>query len=236
MPLSTYSVEFLFLTNLTALIFSDLSSAFLINNTLKIYCHELFLRIFAYYNTIPTDMTKADSASETTMTTVIDNTATDGLTDIDSACSGQYSSNKLINWYEEVRRHLLSGYTVSINPRGYSMWPTLRPDKDTIYIRSEKEYHRSDIVLAFCHTPRGVYLHRIAKVLTDGYVLMGDSNLYQTETCSHSGVIGKVISISREGLDITDSMSQKFLSIIQCLPHPLRRLTVRIINLNRNGI
>lgn len=144
--------------------------------------------------------------------------------------SGSYGP---LQWLEKVKSRLSSGGIVEFSPKGYSMWPTLRPGPDTVYVRASDEYRRSDIVLALCDSPHGIVLHRIKEVRQDRIILMGDSNLYQTETCSPGSIVGKVIMIRRGGRDISDSALTRFLAGVHRLPAGMRRMAVRILNLSK---
>lgn len=139
-------------------------------------------------------------------------------------------------WFAKVREVLAGGSLVEFAPKGYSMWPTLRPECDEVLIEPADVYHPSDIVLAHCDSPHGIVLHRIVSINTDRVVLMGDSNLYQTETCALNAIAGRVVLIRRNGRDVTKSTSTRLLGTIQRLPAGLRRMAVRLINLKRNGI
>ena len=139
-------------------------------------------------------------------------------------------------WFATVREVLAAGSLVEFTPKGYSMWPTLRPETDEVLIAPAEVYHTYDIVLAQCDSPHGIVLHRIVSINADRVVLMGDSNLYQTETCALNAIAGRVVLIRRNGRDVTNSSSTRCLTAIQRLPRCLRRLVVRLINLKRNGL
>lgn len=139
----------------------------------------------------------------------------------------------LSEWVKNVRRHLIAGETVSFSPLGFSMWPALKPKKDTVYIESQSVYSRMDIVLAECENPKGVFLHRIIRIESGKYILMGDSNIFQTEVCTRQGILGKVVCIRRGNRDVTDSVVNKLLCVIHNLSPGLRRLMVRILNRTR---
>lgn len=54
---------------------------------------------------------------------------------------------EVMKWAADVRRHLAAGEIVEFSPRGLSMWPSVRPDRDTVYVQSRPKYERMDIVL-----------------------------------------------------------------------------------------
>lgn len=139
----------------------------------------------------------------------------------------------LSQWVSDVRRHLIAGERVSFTPSGFSMWPALRPEKDTVYIESQSFYSKMDIVLAVSENPGGVFLHRIIRIESGKYILMGDSNIYQSEQCSLQGILGKVVCIRRGDKDVTTSIVNRLLCVVHSLPPGLRRLSVRVLNLTK---
>lgn len=138
-------------------------------------------------------------------------------------------------WFENVRRVLSSGSLVEFSPKGYSMWPALRPERDTVTVGRAAAYRPGDIVLALCDSPYGVILHRIARTEGNRIILMGDSNLFQTETCAPGAIAGKVLAIRRDGRDVSRSALTRLSGAIQRLPAGLRRLAVRILSKSRHG-
>lgn len=137
-------------------------------------------------------------------------------------------------WFGRVKRLLADGGLVSFTPKGYSMWPTLRPASDLVYLRAAAEYRRGDIVLAQCQGAQsGVVLHRVKAIADGRATLMGDSNLWQTEVCDVGDIVGKVVSIERHGCDVTNSAATRLAATVQRLPSPLRRLAVRAVNYRR---
>lgn len=136
-------------------------------------------------------------------------------------------------WYDRVRKLLDSGSTVEFSPKGYSMWPTLVPGRDVVRMAHCPSPRAGDIVLA--RWDGKVVLHRVIGICGGGYILRGDSNLYQTETCPATDIAGRVECIMRGGRDISGSLRVRILAAIQRMPVPVRRLAVRIINLRKNG-
>lgn len=136
-----------------------------------------------------------------------------------------------LKWFQQVRSILESGSTVEFAPLGYSMWPTIRPKRDVVRVAKADVYGKSDIVLAISDNPEGVFLHRIVGIGEDKYILMGDSNLFQQEVCSHSQVIGRAVEIGRDGRNVIDSATNRMLRGIYILPPAVRRCFVRMVNL-----
>lgn len=141
------------------------------------------------------------------------------------------NSSTALAWLEEVRGHLSEGHVVEFSPKGHSMWPTLRPDCDTVSLEATGEYRLNDLVLALCDEPRGVFLHRIIRVRPDEVLLAGDSNLCQTERCRHENIVGKITAIRRNGRDVSASFTNRILTFLQNLPPLPRRMFVRTVRL-----
>lgn len=152
-------------------------------------------------------------------------------TEAGGALSGNTSSAAM-RWFEEVRGRAACGGAVEFSPQGFSMWPALRPGVDTVRVRRADAYRVSDIVLASCSEPRGIFLHRVAGVRPDGLVLMGDSNLYQTEFCRYEDIAGKVVGLRRGGRELSGSFSWRVLAAVQRLPGCFRRLCVRLCTMS----
>lgn len=153
---------------------------------------------------------------------------------VDSGSSAGPMAQGLEAWFGRVKQLLADGGLVSFTPKGYSMWPTLRPASDLVYLRAAADYRRGDIVLAQCQGAQsGVVLHRVKAIADGRATLMGDSNLWQTEVCDVGDIVGKVVSIERRGCDVTDSMATRLASTVQRLPDPLRCLVVRAANYRR---
>lgn len=136
-------------------------------------------------------------------------------------------------WYDRVRKLLESGRTVEFSPKGYSMWPTLEPGRDVVRMAHCPSPQAGDIVLA--RWDGKVVLHRVTAIRGGEYILRGDSNLYQTETCPATDIAGRVECVMRGGRDISDSLRIRILVAIQRMPVAVRRLAVRIIKLRKNG-
>lgn len=143
----------------------------------------------------------------------------------------QPSDVLLAGWIAAVSARLDAGETVEFAPRGLSMWPTLRPATDRVHVRRCAAYSPGDIVLAVARRPAGVVLHRIVGMEGGRYILMGDANLYMTESCAATDVQGRVVGILRGGNDVSRSFSTRLLRAVCLAPAWLRRPAVRFMNL-----
>ncbi len=75
-------------------------------------------------------------------------------------------------------------------PVGFSMYPMLRQNYDTVIIEKIKEKPKENDVV-FYHRDDGKYvLHRIIKVKNDGYVIRGDNCFFNEYDITDKHIIG----------------------------------------------
>ena len=97
---------------------------------------------------------------------------------------------------EEVATLLREGREVVIKPKGNSMLPFIRGDRDSVILRKMPTVEVGDILLVRF---QGRYvLHRLIRRQGERLVLMGDGNIRGTETCTVADVLGTVIVIEKE--------------------------------------
>lgn len=97
---------------------------------------------------------------------------------------------------EEVATLLKEGREVVIKPKGNSMLPFIRGDRDSVILRKMPTVEVGDILLVRF---QGRYvLHRLIRREGERLVLMGDGNIRGTETCTVADVLGTVIVIEKE--------------------------------------
>lgn len=93
----------------------------------------------------------------------------------------------------EVARLLSEGRDVTMIPKGVSMLPFIRGDKDSVVLRKKNVVRVGDIVLARFD---GKYvMHRVVSVEGNSVTLMGDGNLKGVEQGDVSEVCGTVVEI-----------------------------------------
>ena len=97
----------------------------------------------------------------------------------------------------EIGKLLDEGREVEMRPKGNSMLPFIRPEKDSVVLHKKNGVEVGDIVLA--KTGVNYVMHRIIKVEGSALTLMGDGNIAGTERCTKDDILGTVIKIIRPG-------------------------------------
>ena len=119
------------------------------------------------------------------------------------------------------------GYFVYTNV-GFSMMPLLRQKKDIIEIHKKgpdrcKKY---DVVL-YKRGERYV-LHRILRVLPEGYLIAGDHCIFVERDIRDANIIGVMTRVLRNGKYITqDNMWYKLYVHLWCDIYPVRMMILR---------
>lgn len=125
----------------------------------------------------------------------------------------------------EIKRAIDEGHTVTFRVRGYSMRLFLEDRRDKVVLAPCKEVKVGDVVLA--EIRKDIYvLHRIIKKEGEQLTLMGDGNIYGTETCSTSNIIGIAIGFLRKGreeMESTNGKKWKIYSFFWLHLKPIRR-------------
>ena len=120
------------------------------------------------------------------------------------------------------------GYIVYTNT-GYSMLPLLREKRDIIEIRKKapERCKKYDVVL---YVRNGRYiLHRILKVLPDGYLIAGDHNVFVDPKVTEDMILGVMTSVIRDGKKITpDNIGYKLYVHLWCDIYPVRMMLLKV--------
>ena len=104
----------------------------------------------------------------------------------------------------ELARLLAEGKEVRFTPSGVSMRPFIEGDKDSVVLSPlDSSPKKRDLLLAEVTASDGqkkYVLHRLidiegAETGEPLYILMGDGNLSGTESCTRTGIIGRVTRI-----------------------------------------
>lgn len=119
---------------------------------------------------------------------------------------------------------LNEGKDVRFNISGNSMFPLLVHHRDSVVLRKcNNELRKGDIILFKVSNYHHV-LHRITKVLNDGFITTGDGNLHRDGFVSNEKVIAKAITIYRKDkvIDVSD-WKWKFIFSIWMFLYPIRK-------------
>ena len=108
----------------------------------------------------------------------------------------------------EIKRAIAEGHTTTFRDRGYSMRWFLEDRRDKVVLAPCKEVKVGDVVLAEIQKDKYV-LHRVIQKEGEHLTLMGDGNVYGTETSNTSNVIGIAIGFLRKGRDVMDTTDGK---------------------------
>lgn len=108
----------------------------------------------------------------------------------------------------EIKKAIDEGHTATFRVRGFSMRLFLEDRRDKVVLAPCKEVKVGDVVLA--EIKKDIYvLHRVIKKEGEHLTLMGDGNIYGTEKCLCSNVIGVVTAFYRKGREKADLVEGK---------------------------
>lgn len=104
----------------------------------------------------------------------------------------------------DLEQLLREGNIIRIKPQGYSMYPLFIPGRDEALIQQTDytDCHRNDVVLY--RRDQGILvLHRICRITSHGFYMVGD-NQYEIEgPLRHDQIIGKLIAINRNNREFS---------------------------------
>ena len=100
----------------------------------------------------------------------------------------------------ELVRLVVEGSRVNFVPKGGSMVPFIRGEKDSVVLVKPDEVEVLDIVLARINAT--YVIHRIIAMDGEAVTLMGDGNISGVEYCRKSDILAKVAAIVRNGREI----------------------------------
>ena len=131
---------------------------------------------------------------------------------------------------EEIRQLISQGKTVNITVKGNSMNPFMVHLRDQMTLGPWKEEDLKKGTVALVKDTYGNHLiHRIIRVEKGTVTLLGDGNVFQTETATKDNVIGIMYSITRKGRTYTPKSSiWRIYSALWMLLTPVRRYPLGI--------
>ena len=134
-------------------------------------------------------------------------------------------SNEL--FFSGVEQLLAEGKSVRIKAKGRSMEPFIRDGRDEIVLSAGTQARKGCIILA--RTDEGIVLRRVINIEGNAVTLMGDGNLYKTESCLREDIIAVATRIVRKGKSIDpECFMERFKARIWMIARPLRRPLLRI--------
>ena len=104
----------------------------------------------------------------------------------------------------DLEQLLREGNIIRIKPQGYSMYPLFIPGRDEALIQqAEAETcHRNDVVLY--RRDQGILvLHRICKVTSQGFYMVGDNQCEVEGPLRPDQIIGKLIAVNRNSREFS---------------------------------
>ena len=113
--------------------------------------------------------------------------------------------------------------------KGTSMMPLLRQHRDIIEIRPKGENRCKKYDVVLYRRGENYILHRILRVLPDGYIIAGDNNTFLEYDIRDGQIIGVMTRLIRDGREIhmTDKRYRLYVHL-WCDLYPVRILLLRV--------
>ena len=127
--------------------------------------------------------------------------------------------------------------TITYTCRGVSMLPLLRQQKDLFTITKRQSRCKKYDVALYKRADGAYVLHRIIKVLPDGYVFLGDNCLNKEYGITDQDVLGVMTSFVRDGKEYAaDAGGCLLYAKVWYMLYPVRRLWKLLkLKIRRNG-
>ena len=112
---------------------------------------------------------------------------------------------------------------------GTSMMPLLRQHRDVIEIRPKGEHRCRKYDVVLYKRGENYILHRILRVLPDGYIITGDNNTFLEYDIKDVQIIGVMVRLVRDGKEIhmTDRKYRLYVHL-WCDCYPVRMFLLRV--------
>lgn len=111
---------------------------------------------------------------------------------------------------------------------GCSMMPLLRQRRDVIEIRKKGPERCKKYDVALYKRGKKYILHRILKVLPEGYLIAGDHCVFVERDITDENILGVMTRVRRNGKDISvDNPWYRLYVHLWCDCYPLRMLILR---------
>ena len=130
----------------------------------------------------------------------------------------------------DIEQLLKNGTAVQLKPQGYSMYPLFHPGRDEAIIETYPvdQLRRGDVILY--RRDQGILvLHRICRITSDGFYLVGDNQTEIEGPLRPDQIRGKMTGVVRNGksFSVSHPLYRVFSSIWLFL-RPIRPLFWRI--------
>ena len=97
-----------------------------------------------------------------------------------------------------------SGGTIKLQPRGISMVPFIRPERDEVFlVRPEQKLTVGNVYL-YRRKNGKLVLHRLVKIRGEELIFRGDHQIHREVGISPSQLVGVVTNVKRNGRNITN--------------------------------
>ena len=113
--------------------------------------------------------------------------------------------------------------------KGTSMMPLLRQHRDVIEIRPKGEHRCRKYDVVLYKRGENYILHRVLRVLPDGYIIAGDNNTFLEYDIKDSQILGTMVRLVRDGKEIymTDRKYRLYVHL-WCDFYPVRMFLLRV--------
>ena len=124
----------------------------------------------------------------------------------------------------DIEQLLKDGSAIQLKPQGYSMYPLFHPGRDEAIIEAYPidQLRRGDVILY--RRDQGILvLHRICRITSDGFYLVGDNQTEVEGPLSPEQIHGKLTGVVRNGKSFSVSHPiYRMLSSIWLFLRPVR--------------
>lgn len=135
----------------------------------------------------------------------------------------------------DIEQLLKDGSAIQLKPQGYSMYPLFHPGRDEAIIEAYPidQLRRGDVILY--RRDQGILvLHRICRITSDGFYLVGDNQTEIEGPLRPDQIRGKMTGVVRSGKSFSVSHPlYRMLSSLWLFLRPIRPLFWRTATLFR---
>ena len=103
-------------------------------------------------------------------------------------------NNEIIDYETIIQR---DGVLAQLT-KGFSMMPLIRQNRDTIIVKKLEGLPKENDVLLYKNNMGKYVLHRVIKVLENGYIIRGDNNFFNEYDIENKNIIGVLEGFYRD--------------------------------------